>query len=1597
MLAPTLPTLVSRARGECCLQHTEVCLYSNGAVVFDCGYCFKVFTSFRGLKNHPCFVNDLRAKGEWTRWIPSDLREAARRYNALSADERQHLAKPIPLVSTDAVCDAERVDNIEGFRVCKHCSAVFSSTKKASLHIQRQQGKDIHPTVARFDTEHQPLGAASGLGVLVCEGQYRLFSLGNSRSADSGDNFYATGMLASICKLKRRRTSSAEESTESTSKPPQTFANLQALMRGSDARSAHTAIAATMDARLQRPAHLKPQVYDAFLQHYFGQEALSPQGVQEMVRQVAALRAPGDAAVFSAYGFLWDGEWLYQQSVHIQRLTFEGNRVAPSIKEAMCKFMLEDPSAATGALSAPVHSLREVKTESTLRRYCIDAMHPFLLYFILRFPETANALLEEPSGSADTNISRVSFVLKVCDHLLSLEHETSVSAMLVDFLRIVGLRLSTGPSKESAQVHLPSLGSLQRVLSGLLYLLRLLGIALPYMLQQLDSRATVLARAQAPLLIDVARHKAQIRKTHDKAKIKHCEVEPWVDADGEIAGVSVQNQLSTFAEIGNVATEFATKAKQELISALCQQLQNVHGLDKARVVALTKSLFFAPTAAALELANDDTGVVTSWMRSARDDPSFRQAAALLHQRKQGQLVWVQYPLLRQCVVFALVALHVRLCLTTRAHEFKTLANESTGTSVKPWGLRYDITYHTFVIKFFPSKFQCPGSEGVGLEKQIDADTACLLLAISTVFGPVSAAELEDIDFAAEFKTLLEPRKLGNVEQQRQVSVQIFEALKQCHRLSVDVRGVAHNIAMAFAHSEATHDSTHYADSSGRGSALVFVEARRRILKLTNVELPRRVLSASSLSGAVLRLDNQWRLELVRFVQPATTWAQSVNVPAGTRAAIVAILDSRWEQVYVNLPCNSAKTSLVCALVLAQRGYAAQHVESEPRVVVYVVPTKELAFQVQCGYWFNTTMTRRISSFVFNHGDLVLSPTPALEHEVVIMCSSAFMTRQCQSWLRANHHRISRVVWDESHKLVVDYGWQENIGTIKCDAAVGHVFLSGTTPQSLVKAIQRRVPFSALVGSSTRLTELNRTVVSSPGNFSVVRPTISVAVKVLTATGLASAANLTQPATLSGAGLTRDAEAQALLAIFTESHQSYFAPDVLEDGSFKYTAQVSVLTKIDAVELAERLQVLFTRAGLPGRVVSAHAEKTEDYKRFVAGSSDIRVLIATSFCFTGTNQPSTNLVVSLNEWSALDMIQTLNRGGRQVYDAAYVFVWSPMAWVRAGLGQQGWRRQQQEASSFFVGDAELVSRAEYFLGPQSVKHWFEARSCKVVYLNALVTSPTFPRFNRSLYCGRCEFCREGTHADNISAATAADLTAEANAAVQQTVTESVAYLASVDAKRREMTEKVNIVESFHRLLFALCLFCDKAECDGNGAMCGRGRGHAGHAAVLDHLCSLCDRSRENHGQTQNFNNFLRCCQSNKVSVCGTCFLSNTGYACRVFGEEPQEHLQKCRERFGSTRALSSVLPLLERPHSSRHLFRKDKFRGFYLWVVRIAGMTQYTDDVFVRLAEGQLGEDLIYASRTLWHIVPVATNTQTIDRRLRDELVAVFRRYGVGGA
>ena len=542
------------------------------------------------------------------------------------------------------------------------------------------------------------------------------------------------------------------------------------------------------------------------------------------------------------------------------------------------------------------------------------------------------------------------------------------------------------------------------------------------------------------------------------------------------------------------------------------------------------------------------------------------------------------------------------------------------------------------------------------------------------------------------------------------------------------------------------------------------------------------------------------------------------------------------------------------------------------------------------------------------------------------------------------------------------------------------------------------------------------IVKSPESFRAVATKLRVDVLRIDVNGKLTPAAKTPKRQNVNPYASRETEARAIFELLRGSHSEYFRDERANDGAYLDCVHVSVLTIKDAEQICDHLQDLFRTHSVPGSVIFAHAERVDDYQRYLCGGTDVRVCVCTSFASSGITAEYTSLVVSLNERSIDGIIQVMNRAGRVHHDSVcYVYIDSIAGYARGGMGkigEQSMVRVQDKATNFFSSSSESVkAKASAFLGPLSIQRFLTTPYCHKMYLNAAIERQTFPDLQQGIACGSmCSFCSVHECSTLLPMAvvpvhpsipvTYANST-ESNFSVDtvpleaydDTLTEDAVYHSDAFYKLEDAATKTqcdihaSVVQWLKIITKKECYFCGTMPCDGNGVGCARGRD-------VMRSCSLCDLPIEKHASRAKFNNYRSCCQSNDLT-CGTCFLEPK-FAFTAFGMKPECHLQECRGLLGSSKSAPSVVPPHARLGGYQHLYRTDKARGFYLWIIRLVNMTAKTHEIFEVLAKGVLAEHLIHASKLLWIDTPVVASI-TDSQHLADtvfELVGVFAKFGV---
>lgn len=474
-----------------------------------------------------------------------------------------------------------------------------------------------------------------------------------------------------------------------------------------------------------------------------------------------------------------------------------------------------------------------------------------------------------------------------------------VSAFVTDFFRVVGNRVRTNEAHGTQTVQLPSLDAMEKTTSGAMYTIRLFGIAAPFMAGMLESQKEVLSRASSHLLLCFARHKNHLHKINQACKVHHSDVDRVYEGQ-RLVGAAVAGAITGFTDIGALSTScvqsvrvgvvrvFSAASKRFGVTAATMQYVHnlVEGLDAAPTVSFSNSTKRGPT--------------TSVIAEALQDTAFSTVVGHLRAREVNETLWSKFPELREVVVQLFLAIHIRLGFTTRPHEFKTLADTTCREAHQPWGLKYDYAMHGLLLTFYPHKYNTPGSDGTGVDREVCAETGLLLLAIDTLFGAPTPSELADIDFDAELGARLQQARLGSCRHARQVGVYLFEAIQGDAKSSAEEKAQAATIALSFAHGERTHVGVHYANEADRNDTRVMLRMRSNVLGLNGVELPIRRIQGVFAYGKLRDKEAPWRQVAANddhALLEIRRWAKDQKIPTETcKEAFNCLRDCSLAQV-----------------------------------------------------------------------------------------------------------------------------------------------------------------------------------------------------------------------------------------------------------------------------------------------------------------------------------------------------------------------------------------------------------------------------------------------------------------------------------------------------------------------------------------------------------------------------------------------------------------------------------------------------------------------------------------------------------------------------
>jgi hypothetical protein len=198
----------------------------------------------------------------------------------------------------------------------------------------------------------------------------------------------------------------------------------------------------------------------------------------------------------------------------------------------------------------------------------------------------------------------------------------------------------------------------------------------------------------------------------------------------------------------------------------------------------------------------------------------------------------------------------------------------------------------------------------------------------------------------------------------------------------------------------------------------------------------------------------------------------------------------------------------------------------------------------------------------------------------------------------------------------------------------------------------------------------------------------------------------------------------------------------------------------------------------------------------------------------------------------------------------------------------------------------------------------------------------------------------------------------------------------------------------------CWFCGKHGCHGNGASCPRGRS--------GYCCCMCDRSKNGHTNPQDFNRYPSkqnkysgCCpmpldRDSNVMRCGACYLPLTTSMHKVSISSAAGSDEPARQQVTFNACRDAMLHAASTPvvkGTARYLQRKDKARGFLLWLHRELSLEEAATSsslglldlpLFLRsVSTGKLPlEELLVITHGLWG-GPASTSVQ--DRQGIDQM------------
>ena len=197
-----------------------------------------------------------------------------------------------------------------------------------------------------------------------------------------------------------------------------------------------------------------------------------------------------------------------------------------------------------------------------------------------------------------------------------------------------------------------------------------------------------------------------------------------------------------------------------------------------------------------------------------------------------------------------------------------------------------------------------------------------------------------------------------------------------------------------------------------------------------------------------------------------------------------------------------------------------------------------------------------------------------------------------------------------------------------------------------------------------------------------------------------------------------------------------------------TCIVFVMSKREAEDVSRALRSVISNSALNCTVLLAHHDSREGLTQF-ASSDELVVLVCTSVGAEGVNALNCALVIHINTWSIVQMVQGLHRAGRFKQNNArhFLFVCNcASSKFKIGLNDTDLLTSSHEqAVSFFASRVEQANQiADLTHGPKSMyRYAANSRYCRASFLQWVFRSPHNSLFPTSpdeiSSCGKCDIC------------------------------------------------------------------------------------------------------------------------------------------------------------------------------------------------------------------------------------------------------------------